>query len=159
MQGGLVAQSVPGLPFLLEEGMKVYFVPPLLKEPKYAVISSIESLQEQSALVYFAGIEDIHTTEKLIGKYCVVAREDLPESLTGFELDCAGFEVIDEEKGSLGLVEDIIINPGQSLLVVRRPKGTELLIPLVEEFIACFNEEDEVITVHVPQSLIDLTGE
>ena len=42
VEGGLFVRSTEGLPFLLEEGMEVVFVPPVLRVPRQGCVTSIE---------------------------------------------------------------------------------------------------------------------
>ena len=42
LDGRLVVQSAPGLPFLLSEGVLVHFVPPQLDIPRNAVVEDIQ---------------------------------------------------------------------------------------------------------------------
>ncbi len=160
MQGGLVAQSVPGLPFLLQEGIEVFFTPPLLTGPKSAVVEQVEAgPNADTALVYFAGIEDLETAELLVGKHCIVRTADIPEELLAAQIDFLDYAVVDTQHGALGVLTDVITNPAQSILVVSRAGKADILIPLVDEFVVDIEDELERIVVSIPQSLIDLAGE
>ena len=74
-------RATAGLPFLLEEGMEVAFVPPVLDVPRRATVSAIEE-QGLDLIVFFEGVEDRSTAEALAGCHCLVRRADLPEELS-----------------------------------------------------------------------------
>ncbi|MEG0071964.1 MAG: 16S rRNA processing protein RimM [Raoultibacter sp.] len=156
LEGGLVVRPAHGLPFVLQAGMSVTFVPPLLKSPKSAVVLEITSLKEDSRLVYFEGIDTIDGAEDLVGRFCLVRKSDLP-------LDYAlckpqwwqDFVVYDACHGMLGTVSEVIENPAQHIVCVTGEKG-EIMIPLVDEFVRNIDEAEKRIDVAVPQSLLDL---
>ena len=62
----------------------------------------------------------------------------------------------DMRAGSLGAVLCIREMPGQLMLVVERPDGSELLIPLVDEFLVQVDEEEGRLIVDLPSGLLDL---
>lgn len=156
LQGGLVVQSTSGLPFLLHEGMEVVFVPPLLMEPKSALIESISQQDESSALVVFKGVCSKSDAEQLVGRYCLVRRAEL-DNESPQSLSCEGFEVWDAVRGQLGRVVRIETMPTQDLLVVEGPSG-EILIPAVDAFIAEVNPENARINVSIPEGLLTLNS-
>ena len=145
-----------GLPFLLEEGMEVVFVPPLLKSPKSAAVAEVSFIKDDDWFVRFEGVDSKQTAEELVGRFCLVRKADLPE---GFEdmagVPLAGFTVVDEALGVLGTVDRLVEMPAQSLLAVASEEG-EVLIPVVDEFVRGVDEESRTVTVSVPASLVEL---
>ena len=94
LTGGLVARCAPGLPFLLEEGMEVAFVPPRHDAPRRARVLSVQDAGRDAFLVTFEGVDSIDIAELLVGCSCLVRRADLPESALAAEADgLEGFEV------------------------------------------------------------------
>lgn len=57
LTGGLVARCAPGLPFLLEEGMEVAFVPPRHDAPRRARVLSVQDAGRDAFLVTFEGVD------------------------------------------------------------------------------------------------------
>ena len=109
-------RATAGLPFLLEEGMEVAFVPPVLDAPRRATVSAIEE-QGLDLIVFFEGVEDRSTAEALAGCHCLVRRADLPEgALAVGSRGLVGWSVRDEAAGFAGTVSAVIENPGQTLL-------------------------------------------
>ena len=156
LQGGFVVRSTAGLPFLLEEGMEVAFVPPVLDVPRRAKVSAIEE-QGADFLVFFEGVEDRSTAEALAGCHCLVRRAGLPEdALVAGSRGLAGWSVRDAAAGFCGTVSAVIENPGQTLLELSGDDGSTVLVPLVDEFIASFDEEARSIELNAPAGLFDL---
>ncbi|MEG0790773.1 MAG: 16S rRNA processing protein RimM [Gordonibacter sp.] len=157
LQGGFVVRSAAGLPFLLEEGIEVAFVPPALDAPRRARVETVVPSGEQAAVVTFDIVRDIDTAEKLAGCHCLVRRADLPEGvLDAPEADWAGWQVRDACAGMLGMVASIEEMPGQMMLEVAAPDGRAILIPLVDEFVVEVDEDARLIEVDVPSGLLDL---
>lgn len=158
LKGGLVARSVAGLPFLLEPGLEVAFVPPQHDAPRRGVVESVSEGAKGAHIVVFEGVADADTANRLAGCFCLVRRADLPEDAFVYDDDdLAGFEVHDAQAGFVGTVEGIVDNPGQSLLSVERgPGAAPALIPLVDELIAGIDEDARRIDVRLPAGLLDL---
>lgn len=156
LQGGFVVRSAASLPFLLEEGMEVAFVPPALDVPRRAIVSSIDE-QGGEFLVFFEGIVDRSTAEALAGCHCLVRRADLPEdALAAGSRGLVGWVARDDEAGFSGMVCAVIENPGQTLLELEDEGGKTVLVPLVDEFVRAFDEEARLIELNAPAGLFDL---
>ena len=67
LEGSVVATSADGLPFLLCEGMEVHFVPPSLRGPRNARVSSIRQIREDSYEVSFEDVEGIEAFYAKLG--------------------------------------------------------------------------------------------
>ena len=147
-----------GLPLLLEEGMEVVFVPPVLTEPKSAVVEEASFIKDDAWFVRFEGVTSKDAAEQLVGRYCLVRKADLPEGWEDLANGgLAGYAVVDEELGALGAVDRLVEMPAQALLAVTLPDDAgEVLIPVVDEFVRAIDEEARVIHVAVPASLVDL---
>ena len=65
------------------------------------------------------------------------------------------FLVIDEEKGELGKVQEIIEYPTQSLIQIVI-NGKEVLIPIHDDIIQDVNREEKKIYIKAPNGLIDM---
>lgn len=152
-QGRLVVQPCGGLPFLLEEGQSCHVVPPSLDVPRTVVLSWAE--EGEDCTVAFQGVDDYATLVEYVGRYLLVARADIDESLLPEEApDVDGFRVEDEALGLLGQVVDVLENAFQATLVVDGPHG-EVLIPLVDEFVLDVDPEAGAIRTRVPSGLVE----
>ena len=152
-----------GLPFLLEEGMEVTFVPPVLRIPRSGKVSALEEVGEGRYMVWFDCIDNRTDAEKLEGHFCLVRTSVLPEGFADQgTLDLVGFSVVDEAGKLIGTVQGLEENPAHALLVVKRGGSSddseqdEVLIPLVDEFLVAVEEEAREIRVTLPEGLLDL---
>ena len=151
--GRLVVQPCDGLPFLLEEGMTVHIVPPSLDVPRTVVLD--EAVEGEDCIVSFKGVQDYAQLVEYVGRYLLVARADIDESLLPEEVpDIEGFEVIDAQHGGLGHIVEILENAYQATLVIDGPAG-EVLVPLVDEFVEDVDFEREVVFTRVPDGLVE----
>ena len=120
-------------------------------------VSSIKYLQKNAAYLV---LEDVDTIEKA----SVLARKDmyLPnkqkpkkkrQEFTLFDLK--GFTAIDENEGELGIITAIHEYPKQLIAAVTY-KNCEVLFPLNEEIIKGIDVVREIVTVDLPEGLLDI---
>ena len=156
LNGRFVARSATGLPFLLEVGDEVAFVPPQLDVPRRAVVSDVRLIDDRSAEITFEGV-DGDAAGILVGCHCLIPRDTLDES--AFE-DAPGmwegWVVVDATAGEIGFVSGLTDNPGQALLEVGRPDGSTVLVPVVDEIVLDVDVEGGVVHVNLPQGLLEL---
>ena len=156
LNGRFVARSAAGLPFLLEVGDEVAFVPPQLDAPRQAVVSDVRLIDDYSAEVAFEGV-DGEAAGILVGCHCLIPRDSLDESV--FE-DVPGmwegWTVLDAKAGEVGAISDIIENPGQDLLEVEKPDGSTVLVPVVDEIVLDVDADARIVRVGLPAGLLDL---
>ena len=67
-----------------------------------------------------------------------------------------GFRMEDVRHGELGEVVEVDTTTVNTLFVVEQEEGEELLIPAQEEFIVEINQEKKLITVELPEGLLNL---
>lgn len=167
LDGGLVAQSASGLPFLLSVGTKLSLVPPVIDAPRHVQVEDIRVLGDDQAVVWLTDVENAEIAKMLVGCHCLVRREDIPEEalmIADAEESWDGWTVVDETVGLLGTVTGVEDRAMQPLLVIARDESIEegegakdeLYIPLVDEFIVDVNEDECCIRVSVPAGLLAL---
>ena len=66
-----------------------------------------------------------------------------------------GFRVVDEEKGEVGSVEEILELPGQDMVLVQY-LGKEVLIPLNDDIVLGPVFEEKILKVKLPDGLLEL---
>ena len=156
LNGRFVARAAAGLPFLLEEGDEVAFVPPQLDVPRRATVADVAPIDDRTAEVSFAEV-DGKAAGVLVGSHCLIRRASVDESaLHASPAIWEGWAVVDEAFGEVGFVTGFIENPGQMLLQVGRPDGREALVPIVDEIVRDVDERAGVVHVCLPQGLLDL---
>ena len=109
---------------------------------------------------FFVTIQDIKTVEAasaLTGKEVYLPLEMLPK-LSGKQFyyhEVKGFTLIDEEKGELGPVADVIEYPTQAILQVFKDKK-EILIPILDQVIQKVDRRSKKLYVKAPEGLIEM---
>lgn len=156
LEGGLVVRARAGLPFLLEEGMDVCFVPPVLRIPRTGKVKRLVEQGDGRFVVYFDSIPSIDEAEKLVGHFCLVKKADLPEGWDESAFDLSGLAVQLPDGQFVGTVIDVLENPAHPLLELERQNAGNALVPLVDEFIVEVDEEAGVIVMDLPAGLLEL---
>jgi len=67
-----------------------------------------------------------------------------------------GFNVFDENKNKIGTVNDIIQNPKQWLFSILSTNGKEILLPVHEDLILAIDDAKRIITVKIPEGLLEI---
>ena len=117
-------------------------------------ISSLRFKNNNFALVKFEDINDEDSANSLIGKSTYLPLDLLEKDKRPLQA-LIHFQVIDKNHGELGKVIAIQENNLQDLMVIDF-KGTELLIPFVENYIESIDNKKKEIHLHTPEGLIDL---
>lgn len=148
-------RSTAGLPFLLNEGASVAFVPPQTDLPRNAVVREVCPIDDTSAEVVFEGV-DADAARGLLACHCLVQRDTLDAVVFAEEpVFWEGWLVQDENGCELGEVSDVIDNPAQSLIEVSRPDGPAFLVPVVDEIVTDVDVDARLITVVLPNGLLE----
>lgn len=112
---------------------------------------------DTSALIKFERIDDSVSATRMQGVEVYFPIE-LAEQAEEGELTWnhfVGMEVLDEENGNLGRITRVDTQTINTLFELEGPKGT-LLIPAQEDFIVDLDRKARVLTVHLPEGLLDL---
>lgn len=158
MHGSVVCTQAGTLPFLLQEGQTVHFVPPTLHGPRSARVSRVVPLREGSWEVSFDGIASIDKAEQLCACYCLVAHDELaklPVSETPALL--IGFAVEDAQFGPLGEIDAVQESSAQAVLTVVGTRG-EVLVPFVDQFIEDVDGQTRTVRTRIPEGLLALNA-
>lgn len=119
-------------------------------------IQSIKILK-QKAIISFQDVDNIEKSEFLTKKELYLPLSKLP-SLTGNQFyfhEIDGFEIIDANYGSLGLLKEVIEYPSQSVLQVFYKKK-EILIPINSNIIKKLDRDKKCIHIDAPDGLIEM---
>lgn len=120
----------------------------------------VESIKYQQKNVAYLYLEDIDTIEKasaLVKKDIYLPNKLKPKrKKSEFTLkDLKGFIAIDENEGELGEITSIHEYP-QQLIAAVTYKNCEVLFPLNEEIIRGIDVVSEILTVDLPEGLLDI---
>ena len=150
-------RSTAGLPFMLEEGDEVAFVPPQTDAPRRARVLDVRFMDDDSADVSFEGVETLDVAQQLAGCHCLIKRDLVDESVfRESPITWEGWTVVDDELGEVGCVEGIVDKPLQPLLELRRPDGAIALIPVVDEIVYEVDVTRSLVRTRLPEGLLDL---
>lgn len=115
------------------------------------------SYHSNKAFVLFQDLSNLESASQLVGTSVYLPLELLPEKEGNdfYSHEVVGFMVVDEAKGELGEVKEIIEYPTQSLIqVVINEK--EVLIPIHDDIINDVDREGKKIFINAPAGLIDM---
>jgi len=79
---------------------------------------------------------------------------ELPDEKFYFH-EIIGFSVEDENQGNIGIINDILELPEQSLMQILF-KEKEILIPIVDEIVTSVDSNNRKVYINSPEGLIDL---
>ncbi len=120
-------------------------------------VSSIKYLQKNAAYLVLEDIDTIEKASLLVKKHIYLPNKLKPKKKKSeFTLmDLVGFTAIDEDEGELGVITDIHEYPKQLIAAVTF-KNCEVLFPLNEEIIKGIDVVKEIVTVDLPEGLLDI---
>ena len=154
--GEVVADAVHGLSHYVREGLCVWIVPPRLKGPRSLSITGV-ARQGRRLRLSLSGVTDIDAASHLVGRSLLAREDDLPEDMGWDDLDAVmGREVIDEVRGRVGTIEDVLVTPANDLWCVRGAYG-EVLVPVVEEIVMGQDEQGRWL-VRLPEGLMEVNA-
>ncbi len=120
----------------------------------------IESSQLHKSNLLRVKFEDVNTEEdadSLLKCELYLPLEFLPklEGTKFYFHEIIGFTVEDTVFGEVGIITGINDSTAQALFEINRD-GTEILIPMNDEFIKTLDRDKKIIHVETPEGLIDL---
>lgn len=149
IRGAVKAESWCDSPAVLCKLKTVY----ILQRGEYMPLQIQKgSVMGEAALLTFAGYTDPESAVSLKGAVLYARREDIPVK-EGHALlsDLLGMPVTDAESGRVyGTLTDVSFLPASTLYTVTTPKGEEVLLPAVDEFIKEANGEKGLLITPIP---------
>ena len=151
-----MADAVHGLSPYVHEGLCVWLVPPRLEGPRAYEITGVAQ-QGRRLRLSLSGVTDIDAASQLPGRSLLARADDLPDDLGVDDLSAVmGAEVVDEARGLVGTIEDVLETPAHGLWSVRGPWG-EVLVPVVEEIVIGRDEQGRWL-VRLPEGLVEVNA-
>jgi 16S rRNA processing protein RimM len=156
LKGELSVAPLVGDVFPLEVGTQVWFVPP----PASVRTGRVSGVRPgpKGPLVAVDTVTSIEMASKLGGTRMVVRPEDAPTAYTIEEFDEVGLEVVDESRGSLGEVIEVIETGANDVWVVNGPFG-EVLLPVIDDVVLSIDETSRTAHVRLLEGLLPNEGE
>lgn len=120
-------------------------------------VESVKYNQKNSAYLYLEDVDTIEKATPLVKKDIYLPNKLKPKKKKAeFTLrDLIDFTVVDENEGELGKITAIHEYP-QQLIAAVTYKGCEVLFPLNEEIIIAIDVVKEILTVDLPEGLLDI---
>jgi 16S rRNA processing protein RimM len=120
-------------------------------------VSSIKYLQKNAAYLVLEDVDTIEKASPLVRKDIFLPNKLKPKKKKQeFTLmDLVGFTAIDENEGELGIISAIHEYPKQLIAAVTY-KNCEVLFPLNEEIIKGIDVVSEILTVDLPDGLLEI---
>ena len=127
----------------------------LVEQKKETKPYEIEHVRYQKNMVILKlkGVNDRNGAESDI----YIAEEDLRvlPSDTYYIRDLLGCEVIDEEKGNIGMITDVLQNPAQDIYQIQTGNGKQVFIPAVADFVKDVNIQEKTVRVRLIPGFLD----
>jgi len=120
-------------------------------------IQQIKSKGKGFFQVKFETVDSEHDAKRILRKDLYLPLKLLPElgDKNFYDHEIVGFEVVDEEFGPCGIVEQVVdykINP----LLQIKYKNKEVLIPLIENLVQKVDRANKTLKIKAPSGLIQL---
>jgi len=140
----------------LYESMESVFVS--LRDSLVPFFIEQSRLHKSSLLrIKFEDVDSEEEADRIMGSELYLPLEFLPplEGNKFYFHEVIGFTVIDQNFGKVGVITSINDTTNQALFVIDH-KGTEILIPINDEFLTKVDREKKIIEVNAPAGLIEL---
>lgn len=112
---------------------------------------------KQFAILKFKGIDNINEIEKYKGKSLLVERKDAVKLKKDeyFIADMIGMNVFTEDEERLGILKNVIETGANDVYEVELLDGGDVLIPAIKQCILNVDIENQKMTVHLLNGLMD----
>lgn len=134
-----------------------------LGQDKDTVPYIIETLEQIGSNEYLVKFEDVNSKEEakpLSKKQVFITEAQFTEFVIEDETDenysfLIGFYLLNQDKQTIGKIDDVMILPEQELAQVY-VNNREVLVPLQEDLILEINEKENYVQVDIPDGLLEM---
>lgn len=121
-------------------------------------ILSFQTISTTRARIIFDWVDNENKASKLVSSQVYIPTSDLKteeqdETFSPSLLE--GFEVVDQTKGSIGIVSQFIDQANNPLLIINSNRS-EIIIPFQDDLIDNIDPDNKTIHINAPDGLIDL---
>lgn len=112
-------------------------------------------LHKNTYIVKLTAYDDINDVEKYKGWTLKIDEEQLAELDEDeyYYHEIVGCQVVSDEGEELGAVSEILAPGANHVWVVDRPKGKQLLLPVIDDVVLNVDVKNKRITVHIMEGL------
>ena len=119
----------------------------------------IDNFDQPDIFTLRVKFDDYRSTERV--KEFVGCKVFLTESTSpGIPVEDPGtlisFEVLSEDDILIGVILEVIKNPGQLLLIIKTGSGKEILLPLHADLIKDVDTKNKIIRMIIPEGISDI---
>lgn len=113
-------------------------------------------LHKNMYMVKFVEFNDINDAEKYKGWLLKVSESEQVELEEGeyYYHEIMGCKVITDEGEELGIIDEILRPGANDVWVVKRPKGSQVLLPVIDDVVLDVNVKDKIVKVHLMEGLL-----
>lgn len=115
-------------------------------------------LEGNIVLLKFAGIDTPEEArERVLKGYVTIPKDQLAPLPEGqhYVFDLIGCQVVDADDVDLGAVTQVLPMPSADVIVVRRPRGGEAMVPMVGDFVESVDTQARQIRVRGVEELFE----
>ena len=154
---GEVTLSVrDGITAEILEGIDLWLVPPTPRGARALRMSSVRE-GAKGLIVRFDEGDGAHETGEMAGAWVLAREEDLPAPAAA-EPDLLGSDVVDEQRGFLGTLTDVIHTGANDVLVVDDGPFGQVLVPVIDDVVVDVDAAAQRIRVRLLEGLIEEDG-
>ena len=120
-------------------------------------VASHKLYENSTGLFYFDDVDYVDKAQPLVKKkaYLPLSKKPEREDDEFYYTDLKGFIAVDETLGELGEIIEVNEYPQQFVATVNY-QNKEILFPLNEDFIVEIDDEENILTLDLPEGLLDI---
>lgn len=120
-------------------------------------VASHKLYDNNTGLFYFDDVDHVDKAQPLVKKKAYLPLNKKPEREDDefYYTDLKGFIAVDETLGELGEIIEVNEYPQQFVATVNY-QNKEILFPLNEDFIVEIDDEENILTLDLPEGLLDV---
>ena len=106
-------------------------------------------------IIKLEGITSVDESKKMVAKKVFVLTDIVIENENSLN-EFIGYQVIDKEKGNLGVITYIDDKTDNVVAQINHPSGKEIMLPFNDDLIEEIDDDARTISFNAPQGLIDM---
>ncbi|MBQ7601444.1 MAG: 16S rRNA processing protein RimM [Lachnospiraceae bacterium] len=131
----------------------------LLEKEGVRSLRTIESVKQLKGMVALklSGIDSVEEAEKIRNADLLIRRDQSSPLKEGqyFIGDLLDLLAVREDGTEVGTVEDVLKTGANSVLVIKKKDGKELLLPVISDCVLSVDSDEGIMTIHVLPGLED----
>jgi len=118
-------------------------------------VGQCKAANDEEYIINIEEVEKVESAKKLITKHVYVNEDILSSFAKDSPLLWIGFNLVDVQKGGIGVIDDVM-QTGKQWLGRVMIDDTEVLIPLIEQTIKQVDIKNRFIRVDLPEGLLEI---